>query len=134
MTLISTIIEHTPKPQPRIETKIDITKRQESTITTQIETKIETNFEPVVEKTTKVVTDTFYRVQIYALKNRLPLDTIYYTHLKGYEVIIENGYYKYMLGRFKNYNDCLLYWKRELQPRYKQSFIVKYIDGKRVID
>ena len=75
--------------------------------------------------------DTVYRVQFYALRKPIPLDTNYYTHLKGYEVIEENGYFKYMLGRFKSYEDCLRFWKSQIQPRYKESFIVKYVDGKR---
>lgn len=75
--------------------------------------------------------DTVYRIQFYALRKPIPLDTNYYTHLKGYEVIEENGYFKYMLGRFKTYEDCARFWKNQIQPRYKESFIVKYIDGKR---
>lgn len=78
--------------------------------------------------------DTTYRIQFYALKKAIPLDTNYYTHLKGYEIVEENGYYKYMLGRYKSYEDCLRYWKNQIQPRYKESFIVKYIDGRRTFE
>lgn len=78
--------------------------------------------------------DTVYRIQFYALKKAIPLDTNYYTHLKGYEVIEENGYFKYMLGRYKSYEECLRFWKNQIQPRYKESFIVKYVDGKRTFE
>ncbi|MFN8287370.1 MAG: CapA family protein [Chitinophagales bacterium] len=86
------------------------------------------------EKGMHLVTDTFYRIQFYALKKYIPLDTNYYTHLKGYEVYEEDSLYKYLLGRYKDYSDCENYWKAQILPRYKSSFIVKYIDGKRVLD
>jgi poly-gamma-glutamate capsule biosynthesis protein CapA/YwtB (metallophosphatase superfamily) len=103
-------------------------------ITTNIKEDIKPNLQPAKEKTVKMVMDTFYRIQFYALKKYLPLDTNYYTHLKGYEVVEENGYFKYLLGRFKQYEECFRYWKNQIQPRYKESFIVKYIDGKRVLE
>ncbi len=75
--------------------------------------------------------DTIYRIQFYALKNYIPLDTNYYTHLKGYDIWYEESLYKYMLGLFRNYDECERYWKTQIQPRYKQSFIVRFVDGKR---
>jgi hypothetical protein len=83
-------------------------------------------------KPMEVELDTFYRIQFYALKSFIPLDTNYYTHLKGYEVWPEDGLYKYMLGRYRSYEQCEKYWRTQIQPRYKQSFIVKFVDGKRV--
>ena len=77
--------------------------------------------------------DTFYRIQFYALKSPIPLDTNYYTHLKGYEVRVEEGLYKYMLGKYRSFKACESFWKTQIQPRYKQSFIVKFIDGKRIV-
>ena len=77
--------------------------------------------------------DTAYRVQIYSLKTNLPLDTDQYPHLKGYEMYEENGLYKYVLGSFKTYEACYDYWKGQIQPRYKQSFIVKFINGRRAL-
>ncbi len=77
--------------------------------------------------------DTFYRIQFYALKSPIPLDTNYYTHLKGYEVRVEEGLYKYMLGKYRSFKECENFWKTQIQPRYKQSFIVKFIDGKRIV-
>lgn len=77
--------------------------------------------------------DTFYRIQFYALKTFIPLDTNYYTHLKGYEVRMEHGLYKYMLGKYRNYQECEQYWKSQIQPRYKQSFIVTFVNGKRIV-
>jgi hypothetical protein len=80
-----------------------------------------------------IKTDTIYRIQFYALNKLIPLDTNYYTHLKGYEVYQEDGYYKYLLGRYKSFEECFRFWKTQIQPRYKQSFIVKYIHGKRYL-
>jgi poly-gamma-glutamate synthesis protein (capsule biosynthesis protein) len=76
--------------------------------------------------------DSFYRIQFYALKTYIPLDTNYYTHLKGYDIWPEDGLYKYFLGRFKNYAECEQYWKSQILPRYRQSFIVKFVNGKKV--
>jgi len=77
--------------------------------------------------------DTFYRIQFYALKSFIPLDTNYYTHLKGYDIRVEDGLYKYYLGKFRKFEECEQLWKTQIQPRYKQSFIVKFVDGKRVM-
>lgn len=86
------------------------------------------------EKNMALQYDTSYRVQFYALKKPIPLDTNYYTHLKGYEVIEEGGLFKYMIGRFKTYEECELYWRNQIQPRYKSSFVVRYIGGRRTLD
>lgn len=77
--------------------------------------------------------DTCYRIQIFALKDFMPMDTAYYTHLKGYEVYEEGGMFKYVLGRYNTYKDCYDYWKAQMQPRYKKSFIVKFVNGKRAL-
>ena len=77
--------------------------------------------------------DTVYRIQFYALKVYEPLDTTYYTHLKGYEVYQEGGLYKYVIGKYKNIDAAAAFWKEQIQPRYKQSFIVKFINGKRAL-
>jgi hypothetical protein len=86
------------------------------------------------EKNMSLKFDTSYRVQFYALKKPIPLDTNYYTHLKGYEVIEEEGLFKYMIGRFKTYEECDVYWRNQIQPRYKTSFVVRYIGGRRTLE
>jgi poly-gamma-glutamate synthesis protein (capsule biosynthesis protein) len=116
------------------ETSITINENAGGGISTNIKSDVQPSIKPVEGKQLTLVVDTFYRIQIYALTKYLPLDTNYYTHLKGYDVLEENGYYKYMLGMYKSYQDCLRYWKSQIQPRYKQSFIVKYIDGRRVME
>lgn len=100
-------------------------------IATELQPEDIANMTKVDGKESTMKYDTTYRIQFYALKKYIPLDTNYYTHLKGYQVVEENGYYKYMLGRYKSYEDCLRFWKNQIQPRYKESFIVKYVDGKR---
>jgi len=77
--------------------------------------------------------DTVYRIQFQALQSLLALDTFYYTHLKGYDVYQEGGMYKYVICKFKTYNACYAYWKDQIQPRYKQSFIVMFVNGKRAL-
>jgi len=86
------------------------------------------------EKSMTLLYDTTYRVQFYALKKPIPMDTNYYTHLKGYEVIEEGGLFKYMIGRFKTFEECEQYWRTQIQPRYKSSFVVRYIGGKRTLE
>lgn len=100
-------------------------------ISTGIKNEIEGSIAKVDGKESTMKYDTTYRIQFYALKKPIPLDTNYYTHLKGYEIVEENGYFKYLLGRYKSYEECLRYWKNQIQPRYKESFIVKYVDGRR---
>ncbi len=96
--------------------------------------EIATDFNKVEGKNYKLLTDTSYRIQFYALKKYIPLDTNYYTHLKGYEVVEEGGLFKYLLGRYKDFQECEAYWKNQILPRYKTSFIVKYVDGKRILE
>lgn len=93
-----------------------------------------TDIKPVENKNLKLVVDTFYRIQFYVLKKYLPLDTNYYTHLKGYEVVEDVGQFRYLLGKFRSYEECYKYWKSQIQPRYKESVIIKYLDGKRLLD
>ena len=54
---------------------------------------------PVEKKTDSKTIDTIYRIQFYELSKLIPIDTTYYEHLKGYEVLQENGTYKYLLGK-----------------------------------
>lgn len=89
---------------------------------------------PVENKNLKLVVDTFYRIQFYVLKRHLPLDTNYYTHLKGYEVINDGDVFRYLLGKYRSYEECYKFWKSQMQPRYKESIIVKYLDGKRIVE
>lgn len=96
--------------------------------------KISGNMIKAEEKNMSLKFDTSYRVQFYALKKPIPLDTNYYTHLKGYEVIEEEGLFKYMIGRFKTYEECEVYWRNQIQPRYKTSFVVRYIGGRRTLE
>ncbi|MCW5907819.1 MAG: CapA family protein [Chitinophagales bacterium] len=97
-------------------------------------TKKEEEIKPVENKNLKLVVDTFYRIQFYALKRHLPLDTNYYTHLKGYEVIDDGEVFRYLLGKYRSYEECYKFWKSQMQPRYKESIIVKYLDGKRIVE
>lgn len=113
---------------------IDVSSKNTQGISTGISGGIQADMAPQKQVNMKVVTDTFYRIQFYALKKFIPLDTNYYTHLKGYEVREEDGLFKYLLGKYKTYEECEKLWKGQIQPRYKQSFIIKYVDGKRILE
>ena len=116
------------------DTKVETTHKTTEGITTNLKNEIETSMKPVENRNLKLVIDTFYRIQFYALKKFIPLDTNYYTHLKGYEVFEDAGLFKYLLGKYRTFEECDKYWRAQILPRYKTSFIVKYIDGKRVLD
>ena len=115
------------------ETSIQVSAHQETGISTSKNGSLVGNIEITKAENLDLEVDTFYRIQFYALKTFIPLDTNYYTHLKGYEVRVEGGLYKYMLGKYRSFKECEDYWKAQIQPRYKQSFIVKFINGKRIV-
>ena len=112
---------------------VEVSSHEATKISTGANGGLTGNVEMTKAKNLELQVDTFYRIQFYALKTFIPLDTNYYTHLKGYEVRVEEGLYKYMLGMYRSFKECETYWKSQIQPRYKQSFIVKFIDGKRVV-
>ena len=115
------------------ETAVEISSQDANGISTNANGGLTGTVEMTKAKNLDLRVDTFYRIQFYALKTFIPLDTNYYTHLKGYEIRVEEGLYKYMLGMYKSYQECEAYWKSQIQPRYKQSFIVKFVDGKRIV-
>ena len=115
------------------ESGVEFSPTNTTGISTGISGSLTGNVEMTKAKNLDLQIDTFYRIQFYALKTFIPLDTNYYTHLKGYEVRVEDGLYKYMLGKYRSFEECERYWKGQIQPRYKQSFIVKFVDGKRIL-
>jgi poly-gamma-glutamate synthesis protein (capsule biosynthesis protein) len=113
--------------KPTVET----TKTAEVAPPVKLDTKPDPNRDkmPIMQ----FVPDTVYRIQIFALKQFMPMDTNYYEHLKGYEVYEEKDMIKYVIGKYKTYQACYDYWKAQIQPRYKQSFIVKFVNGKKAL-
>lgn len=80
----------------------------------------------------KEETDTFYCIQFYSMKKFIPLDTNYYDHLKGFSVVEEDGFFKYYSKGSYNFDEVMNLWLRVFKPRYKQSFIVALLGGRRV--
>ncbi|HEY0262409.1 MAG TPA: hypothetical protein VGB95_05245 [Chitinophagales bacterium] len=76
--------------------------------------------------------DTLYRIQFYELSVQIPIDTNYYSHLRGYEILKEGGSYKYVLPASTNYEQVKAEFNREIHPRYKEAIIVVYYDGRRI--
>lgn len=73
-----------------------------------------------------------YKVQFMALNKVKPVDTKYYKHLEGYEVLYDDGFYKYLIGEtnsLKQINDLCLDVKR---LGHKNAFVVAYKNGKRI--
>lgn len=114
-----------------VEEKTEASSQKASPLQQVSEPKLQFDMNRVAEKSVSITVDTFYRVQIYALQKFIPLDTNYYTHLKGYEVVEEGGLFKYLIGKYRFKEQCEKFWKEQILPRYKTSFVVQYIDGKR---
>ncbi|MCS6934055.1 MAG: CapA family protein [Chitinophagales bacterium] len=132
-TGINKVNSATTDPADRAE-KININKATPDVLVNDKPLSVDPGIKKINELNVKLVVDTFYRIQFYALQRMIPLDTNYYTHLKGYEVIEEDGKFKYLLGKYRSYEECERYWKSQILPRYKGSFIVKYVDGKRITE
>jgi poly-gamma-glutamate capsule biosynthesis protein CapA/YwtB (metallophosphatase superfamily) len=86
---------------------------------------------PVVKKALNVE-DTIYRIQFYEMENPIPIDTTYYTHLRGYEMLYENERYRYLIGAYTKLADILPLYRNVMKPRYKTCLIVAYHEGRRV--
>lgn len=74
----------------------------------------------------------YYKVQFLALKNKIDINIQYYSHLRGYEITYEEGYYKYLIGQTTNLkaiNDFCLDIKR---LGHKNAFVVAYRNGQRI--
>lgn len=76
--------------------------------------------------------DTFYCVQFYSMKKVIPIDTNYYDHLKGFTIMEEGDNFKYYSKGSFNFDEVMRLWLRVFKPRYKQSFIVAFVNGRRV--
>jgi len=119
--------------EKRPDEQVIKTKGQSTSSINMAEQKINLNMGKLDAEDVVIKYDTFYRIQFYALKKMIPLDTNYYTHLKGYEVLEEDSLYKYLLGKFADYDEAYKFWNTQIQPRYKQSFIRKMVYTRRVI-
>jgi len=87
---------------------------------------------PTAKMNIPVTEDTIWRIQFYELKKLIPIDTSYYEHLKGYEVLQEGGSFKYLIGYSSNYKTIEKLYYDVMKPRYKGCFIVAYYQGRRV--
>lgn len=96
------------------------------------EKSLEKSAPPTVKLNIPVTEDTIYRIQFYELKKLVPIDTAYYDHLKGYEVLLEGGTYRYLLGNSTSLASTLKLYYDVMKPRYKTCFIVVYYQGRRV--
>jgi hypothetical protein len=79
-----------------------------------------------------ITEDTIYRIQFYELKKLIPIDTSYYEHLRGYEVMQEQGNFRYLIGNSTNIEVIKKLYYDVMKPRYKGCFIVAYYQGRRV--
>jgi poly-gamma-glutamate capsule biosynthesis protein CapA/YwtB (metallophosphatase superfamily) len=141
-----------PAPKPTPKPVVIETKEEPKTTTKQVtkptqplpsfERANDDNLAEEIEKIIPVVneeisegresSEIIYRVQFLALKTKIDINTQYYKHLEGYDVVFEEGYYKYMIGRTTNLkaiNDLALDVKR---LGHRTAFVVAYRDGNRI--
>ena len=87
---------------------------------------------PTAKLNIPVTEDTVYRIQFYELKKIIPIDTNYYDHLRGYEVLFEEGNYHYLIGNSTTLEPIMKTYFDIMKPRYKGCYIVVYYQGKRI--
>ncbi len=72
-----------------------------------------------------------YKVQFMASRKEIKVDTRFYRHLKGYEVIFEKGYYKYLIGAEHDVDAVNNLCNEVRRLGHKKAFVVVYHKGKR---
>lgn len=72
----------------------------------------------------QVTADTLYRVQILAASKKIDMSSSEFKGEKNIECILVNGYYKYMVGKFKTRSEAAEELKR-LKTKFSGAFIVK---------
>ena len=87
---------------------------------------------PTAKLNIPITEDTIYRIQFYELKKLIPIDTSYYEHLRGYEVMQEQGSFRYLIGNSTNLEVIKKLYYEIMKPRDKGCFIVAYYQGRRV--
>ena len=92
---------------------------------------LSTSGAPTAKLNIPIAEDTIYRVQFYELKKLIPIDTSYYDHLKGYEVLYEDEYYRYLIGSSSDLEVIKKLYFDVMKPRYKGCYIVAYYQGRR---
>jgi N-acetylmuramoyl-L-alanine amidase len=85
-------------------------------------TKISTEKKPAIE----------YRVQFYTSPKKIPLTDSKFKSLKEVDFYFHNGLYKYTSGHFKTLDEALSAIYKIKNKGFKDAFIVKMKDGKRV--
>jgi hypothetical protein len=93
---------------------------------------LNTTSAPTAKLNIPVEEDTMYRIQFYELEKVIPIDTTYYEHLRGYEVLQEEGKYRYLIGNSSNLSKITQLYFDIMKPRYKQCLVAAYYQGRRV--
>lgn len=72
-----------------------------------------------------------YKVQFMASRKEIKVDTRFYRHLKGYEVIFEKGYYKYLIGNVHDKAQVNNLCDEVRRLGHSKAFVVVYYNGKK---
>lgn len=95
------------------------------------ERSIDTVMLPLPTSTPKIF-DTIYRVQFMAANKKIDVNTAVNTHLQGYEVVKENGFFKYVLGETPSLEEIKRTCANVRAGGNKDAFIVMYVQGERI--
>lgn len=71
-----------------------------------------------------------YKVQLYVLSSKKPLDSPEFKAVVGLEIFEDNGKYKYASGMFETLGDAEAYRKKMVQLGFKDAFVVTCNNGK----
>ncbi|MBK7957400.1 MAG: hypothetical protein IPK03_04390 [Bacteroidetes bacterium] len=74
----------------------------------------------------------FFYVQVYAHNERFYINTVVNPHLKNHEIFIEDGQYKYLIGKSRDLKSVAKLCLDVRDKGQPDAFIVKYVNGKRV--
>ena len=72
-----------------------------------------------------------YRVQFMASRKEIKVDTRFYRHLKGYDVVFDKGYFKYYIGNEYSITNINNLCKEIRSLGHKKAFVVVFKGGKK---
>lgn len=73
-----------------------------------------------------------YKVQFMATKKEKEVDTRFYRHLKDFEMVYEQGYFKYLIGGSNDVNVINNLCEEIRKLGHPNAFVVVYKNGKRI--
>ncbi len=85
--------------------------------------------EKVEDKTLKI--DKIYKIQLFAVKRKLPSDSKHFKGLENVDYYKEGSYYKYTYGNTTDYDE-IKKLKKDINRKFPKSIIIIIKDNKRI--